>query len=234
MKKGSLMILLFMIVILSCFSSVSADEYEKPILFKNIPWGTPYKDVIETLQVTPSDHFWDWTPGGLGFEVFDEDFVYSGSYGLAMWIEPSEIKDNKVAGYPINAINLYFVYTRDENGEQIQDKDHAVLASANYSIIFWDGNGLTSADAQKNALEDLQNKLTKVYGDIDREFDSDDQYGAKSAWYGADGTLVALVCSHEDWGENSPDSIYIKYSFEGLDDLLGLAVNIDPDDIEGL
>lgn len=237
MKRYSLLFIVFVIFIFSCFNAAAAEEYEDPILFKNIPWETHYDEVLDLLQVDiPAERSWEWTPGGFDHEIFGDDFVYSDSAGISVWIEPSEIENNKVAGYPFSSINLYFVFDRDEKGDPIRDIDHAVLGYANYSIMFGDDNGVTAQELLQKALDDLKNKLSRVYGDIDRVNDSDDQYGFKSAWYGADGTVVALTCEYADWGGDTPEMILIKYSYKGLNNLIGLKDEFvaDPDDVEGL
>ena len=59
---------------------------------------------------------------------------------------------------------LNFVYTPDETGRLIKDKDHAVLCLAEYEFDFE-----SKKESYDAALEDLTNKLTLLYGDIDNQ-----------------------------------------------------------------
>ena len=81
---------------------------------------------------------------------------------------------------------------------------------------------LSSSSRQQSydaALEDLTNKLTLLYGDIDNQPSSG--YGTRALWKGAEGTLVSLNC-RKGYYLNGGNyyRININYSFEGMETLL--------------
>lgn len=211
MKKTTLLLSLMLII---CWSSSAFAEsiYEKPILFRGIEWGTPYNEVVESYENKGETV---WKPDGLDADFFNGQAKHYGEVGFAMRSGLPE--GETVAGYEVDyydGVHFNFVYTPDETGRLSEDKDHAVLCFASYMFDF--GGKIEEYNA---ALEDLTNKLTLLYGDIDSEPSAG--YGNRAVWKGAEGTLVSLYCNRGSYLNGGYYyRIFIQYSFEGMEDLL--------------
>ena len=180
---------LFILVCLCGFVTAEA-VYEKPILFREIEWGTSYNEVVETY---PNKNQNEWEPGGIDAIFYGGEAAHYGKVGFR--IRSGLPQGVTVAGYDVRDIYLNFVYTPDETGRLIQDKDHAVLCLAEYEFDFE-----SKKESYDAALEDLTNKLTLLYGDIDNQPSSG--YGTRAVWKGAYFSIFELqkrILS--EWGQ---------------------------------
>ena len=214
MKQYCALVLFFTVLLTSAFCI--ADEYEKPILFRNAEWGSSIDDTAAVLPegVNMSD------PEVLNYWHSITDYMANEGYNtqyrapLGCYTYSRSVKKAKVAGYEVDTIFMYFTYEIGDDGLLIRDNEHTDLIYAYYK--------LTPAGPD-SVYEDLLSKLTKIYGDVDNK-----QTGGSSIlyeqnlWYGADGTMVSLV--REDYSTGS-HYIYIKYGFKGADDCMEAAYN---------
>ena len=134
------------------------------------------------------------------------------------------------AGYEVDGVSFYFVYTPDETGQLSKDKDQAVLCLAEYEIYFG-----YDEEYFEESLVDLMNKLTLVYGDVDKRPTSE-YNGTNAVWKGAEDTLVSLFCEGNwhlltgDWWHR----IYIRYASGSMDTLLQAAKSAESKITDGL
>lgn len=231
MKKFVVAILIVSLVLLNLVPALG--EYDKPILFRNVPWGATYNEVIQTFpdsltmeQLEPKN----W------FSSLDE-VMYCGSseiipdsspvvyyaepkrYGfLGKSLEP--LRDVKVAGYELENLELYFTLI-PQNGEIVRAKPYTSLIYAVYHIK-------TNYDEAKSAFNDITNKLASLYGSYEQNtieyisfWDSKAAHYFQNVWRGKDGTILSLV------SQNHEGHIYIRYSFEGANDLVLTALNVE-------
>ncbi len=211
---------ILVLVLIVSFLSVTAyategkeeNEYEKPILFRNAEWESPYDEVLKVLP----DGVKMYGISGLDYWYKIEDRMYSESgdtykaeLGCYSSASSSSLKDAKVAGYEIAGLYLYFVYLPGEDGILVKDKDHTALIYAYYKLEPKDPDAVYA---------DLVSKLTSLYGDVDLHQEKDPYISyEQNLWYGAEGTMVSLV--REDYPSGN-HYIYIKYGFSGADDLM--------------
>lgn len=191
-------------------AAIAEDSPAEPILFRGIAWGTPYGEIFDESGYT-SSRDWAWEPKGLDALFFEGGGTYYGEVGFG--VESHLPQGEKVAGYSVDEIRFFFIYTPDEDGSLSDDKASAVLCFAEYDLDF--GKDKVSYDA---AFEDLTNKLTRLYGDIDSEPTSA-AYGTKAVWRGGEGTLVSLYSRRITY-LNSSDPGYelqIHYATEAMD-----------------
>ena len=193
--------------------AVPADEYEEQILFRGIEWGSNYNEAITDLggismcDLRESEYWYsikDYMNTESGMSK------YNGTLGGYTYASASSLKDLSVAGYPIESLYMYFIYTPGEEGMLIKDTEHTKLVYAYYKIKPKD---------LEAAYDDLTTKLTSLYGDVDETDHStfliDDN---QNLWYGANGTMVSVVS--RDYNTTSTKELYIKYGFAGGDDLM--------------
>ena len=212
MKRFSSVILVLMI--LFTFGSASAGEsYSDPILFRGAEWGSTYADVqivlpdgvsMRDLKTTeywfPISEFM-YDESGWGSQVKAEIGCYT-------YANSSSLKNVKVAGYDVEGLYLYFYYTPDESGNLVKDAKHTAFMYGYYKL---------EPKAPDAVYEDLVRKLSSLYGDVDEEISENFIIDKKmSLWNGADGTMVSIY--KEDYSSGS-HYIYIKYGFQGADNL---------------
>lgn len=162
-----LLVLIFLLNTVPAFADTSAGNYDGEILFRGIPWGSNYYEVIDALS-------------DIGVEKWDIEtlkrIIYISAYDREIeTYSTDDIKEFKVllhvssnripnsftvAGEHLEAINLYFIYTFAEDGTLPQDKEHTALYCAEYDF--------ERGKTQKVANETyslLGRKLSAVYGD---------------------------------------------------------------------
>ena len=200
------MILLLIPVFLVICSSVTADPADEMILFRNTPWGITYEDSKELFDLIEPAYGWN--------ETFASRFLglsnsRSGKDHLGIY-QFGALSNEKVAGYNISQIQLFYAYSVDQDGFRDTEKESAKLCIAGYVI--------DEKDTQTETIrEDLKNKLSLRYGDVDDSNETEHYY----VWYGAEGTKVSLWAQHS-WG-GSNRKIYINYSYTGCEELLDAA-----------
>ena len=216
MKK----ILAFMLTIMlvASFGVCLADTHDSAILFRNANWGAAYSEVLEKLpegvkMYAPKvSEYWRLTADRM-FDDSSWDY-YKAELGCYSYSKSSSMKNVKVAGYDVDTIYLYFLYTIDSNGLLVKDDDHTSLIYAYYKLEPKDPDAVYT---------DLVSKLTSLYGDVDlHQKKSPYTTYEQNLWYGADGTQVSLV--KEDYPSGS-HYIYIKYGFSGADEQIAAAYN---------
>lgn len=213
--KRSVSILLVLLLVCCCLSCLAETEYESPILFRNIPWGTDYDTIVadylkdEVKLSNPDGREYWYKFDDVLFDESNWDDYYNAPLGVTTYARTSSLQDLKVAGYDVYSLYLKFVSLPGDDGLLVNDNQHTALYYAYYQIAPKDGDA---------AYADLLNKLTSIYGDVDlnRVDDSFAVY-TQNVWYGADGTAVSLV---RETFPSSSDYIYIKYSYRGGDELL--------------
>lgn len=217
MKKLSF-VLALVLVLLGCVPAFASDVYSEPITFRGIPWASTLQEVRDGLDgadIHPSMDFNFWCPmiDHLYQTAQMSDNYVKGEVGFLIIASNSAFGNLKVAGYEPSVINLWFVYTADETGALAKNAAHSAFYSADYEI--------DPADPEF-AYNDLTEKLTSLYGDIDfeRQEKSIINY-TQRVWYGADGTMVSLT--KEDYNSGSC-YIHIGYGAESGFDLVKDAV----------
>lgn len=205
---------LALMILTMCFGAFADDVYEKPILFRNIEWGSSLNTALKEI------------PNGVKMRDFDEreywypvsDFIYDGNgYGTQLkanlggyvYARSSSMEGVKVAGYDVKNIYMYFLYEVGEDGLLKKDTDNTSFVYAYYLIEPKDSEAV---------FNDLTAKLTSIYGDVDiTKSDSSIISYWQNAWNGADGTVVSLV--REDYSSGT-HNIYIKYATRNADTLM--------------
>lgn len=192
-----------LLLALGCVAALA--QYEEPILFRGMAWGSSYAEIDEgenlnaLLQFTFSEN----VGRAMEMESTLDVPLDEGLVGYAEFSRPLP----EVAGYQTEDVELRFVYVPDENGDLVKDKEHTALYFAYYTI--------EPAD-RVAAYEDLTAKLTSLYGDAGYSNNGDVAQGESTVttWYGAEGTMVSL------WYSPSSSRIYIHYGYLGGDQLL--------------
>lgn len=194
---------------------------DKEILFRDIPWGTSFTDVQNIL----SD--FDWY--GMSYEhmkrypvqevLTDDDGgtdVFTNG-GINIVASPFTDKETDVAGYKTSNINLYFSYTPD--GIFSKEDSQTELYGAKYEF---------EPQNLQSMYDDIENKLTSLYGDPADVTADKNWTGAKNTytwWYGANDSVVVLGKS--DFSEVDSDfykdELWISYAWQKGDELLKAA-----------
>lgn len=212
MKKAVLCLLVFVMLLASCFAY--AEDGAAPILFRGAEWGSTFDEAIKVLpegskvRDLNTTEYW-YSVDNLLYNESVWDDSYKGELGGYTYVQSSSLKGLQVAGYDIEELKMYFVYTTGDDGLLIKDSDHTAFIYAYYKLEPKDPDA---------AYEDLLTKLTKLYGDVDvRQTDSSYIVYEQNLWDGGNGTKVSLL--REDYPTGS-HYIYIKYSFDGANDLM--------------
>lgn len=184
--KKVISLLLVLCCVVSAFSFSAYAKYDKEILFRDIPWGSNYTDVIDALKDlnvewnsitkigyrTTMDIMVDWYK--------DEETDYR-----TISLVDTKKANEKIAGLPIKSIALYFT-----------NKDTTSLFMAEYEF--------DTSNMNDSALDELFNKLAELYGAPDKNsaaFPSVDIYDyAIIPYLGKNNTTVYLV-----WGDPKLD-----------------------------
>lgn len=210
MKKALTALIVMMLVFSVSISC--ADVYEKPILFRNLAWESSYADVLQELP-NDKDTVYDIAAhtyaGGIDYLMKGGERKSRGDCGFRYY---SSNYSWTVAGYPLSKAGVAFVYVPNEDGTLNRDPDSARFFLGEYTIA------IRGEEEKQKAVEDLVQKLTRLYGDVDYTGTPWDTY---YSWYGADGTIVSLVDPVASYGKEY--EINIRYSYEGTDKLLDQA-----------
>ncbi len=171
---------LLMTAVLLC-SAFTALAYEEEITFQGIPWGSSSEDVLRVMidrllqresitpfieeygseeavrellkaQILENSSIPDFKEYALFFSDYQDGYRFDGQLGDKKPFVTLAIPLLEIAGYPGGAL-FYFVYGVDENGACIKSETH--LASVQLYL---------EAANLNEASEDLENKLTQVYG----------------------------------------------------------------------
>lgn len=217
--------MLCMILSMVAFSSITAkanvetedDNTKTKMLFRDIPWGSTYRDVKNQL------YEFDW------YEMYSEymqtysvdDIIY-GDYegikfdnsGFNMVSTPFTIKETNVAGYSTSDIMLYFAFPVTENGLEINTED-AIFYGATYEFKPKDYD---------NMYEDLRSKLASLYGVSIKTKKETDWLGIEETcnlWGVVGDVYISLRGKKVNDEESlSEDTITINYAWKDGDDLL--------------
>lgn len=212
-------ILLTSLMLSSAFF-IQCHAEEKEILFKDIPWGTSYKEAKNIL----SDNDW-YVMHHDHMKTYSVDDILLGDYegidfdnaGFNMVAYPFSNNEIDVAGYTTSNLCLYLAFPVID-GKLIQDEENAMLYGARYEF--------EPEDFEK-MYDDLTSKLSSLYGEpasLEEETDWLDIKTICTVWEGSNGTYVSLV--GEDVDEEADlwdDSLCISYAWRGGDDLLTTA-----------
>lgn len=213
MKKVFAFLLTLALLLTSCVA-FAGDEYAEPILFRGVEWGSSFEDVVKVLpdgvkMRDPKINEY-WYP--MSDMMYDESGwgnQLKGELGCYAYARSSSLKGVKVAGYEIDELYLYFIFKQDSSGKLVKDAAHTAFYYGYYKLEPKDPDAV---------YDDLVNKLSSLYGDVDEEKSSSSIIDDKMAlWNGADGTMVSIF--RQDYSSGS-HYIYIKYGFAGGDDLM--------------
>ena len=210
--------MLVVILLLSCVFAVA--EGPKPILFQNIPWGTDYTSVDNTLSDLKL-----WQIKGEAFDTKPmEDITWNRYIGKTKF-EYTDIniiahafnKEMNVAGYTTSDIVLYFAYTPVDGVLTHEDKDTA-LYGATYQFEPADTDSMVS---------DLKSKLISIYGEPNRA-GSDTDFVKNSyeitVWTDTNGGVLVLGVQHAPSDSTLyKDTIWISYIYSEADNWLQAA-----------
>ena len=178
-----------------------ADPENDKILFRNIPWGSSYQEVTSQISVNhwskPDPDYATTVKNGMmdTGDIKYMDYVRCKTRGTP---------DMKVAGYPVDSILLWFVYTQDSNGHLTRDINDTAFYLAEYVIKPKDIDVVE---------KDLIEKLTSVYGDVDEE--ATGGYTIKEhryLWYGSNKAVLVLTSQRYNSGSN-----YIRITYGWLE-----------------
>lgn len=214
-KAITLFLMACLLMAIAC--TAVADSGAKPILFRDLPWGATYAEVIEAM------------PDGLKFEVdylgneetfpksfealvtgegMDEGFtgpIIMGAIGT-----PEAAGSVKVAGYGLNSMILIFAHTAKDDGMLARDEEHTAFVIGAYGI---NPANLVTPTKVDECFDDLTAKLTMLYGEPETTVQLGE--GAQSgmtkytAWRGAEESNLYLSTD----GQHSVELLY--WSAEG-------------------
>lgn len=174
---------------------------EKEITFMDIPWGTTFDKVDETHGELDL-----WGISGEGYKTFSVDDIALGEYkGIDFEYDDINVighcRNNEidVAGYVTSDVNMYFLYTVNENNVLNQEESDSVLYGAQY--IF-------EAKNLESMTTDLKQKISSVYGEPQKTTTDTDwmkNVSAYTYWYGQNDTLLVMKSFNT---ENSTSDLY--------------------------
>lgn len=215
--KKAIALLFVLALLLNCAAGL-AEAAETTILFRGIPWGTSLAEIqreglpLQTPYHSPSI-------SSIAYRMYggEKKDYYSGDVAVNVMYTSEGLSQIKVAGYTVDRIVFNFAYV-PVDGKLVDNYENTALYCALY--MFAPSN-------YNEVLEDLANKLTLLYGDVDLTTNG------YRVWYGAEGTMASLYLDGSE--------IYLKYSFAGGEDLLIAAQDakdgksgVSPTDTEGL
>lgn len=209
MKKQVLAFVLVMVLVLPMFSVPAYAEYDEEIMFRNIPWGSNYYEVMEALEDVGIKEWGAEKPlTRLNIEAsknamwisHESESVEPEKLGFCICVDGKKMPVFTVAGFEVSEITLYFAYTFAEDGTLLLDREHTALYAASYAF-------------RKNTSQvssSLLLKLRALYGKQDAH--KSDTNGYKNAWYGKNGTDLF-------WFHNPDAMVRLTYLWEGIDAL---------------
>ena len=146
-------------------STDNTDTFSGEIQFRNIPWGTNYRDAMTYLT-------------DFSFRTRDETRISSELDNAAeMILDPREKAD--VAGYALSYVRLTLLYTV-EDGTIMKNPENIKFVRAMYYL---------NAINKDEAYEDLKVKLSALYGEgVEKTVTA----GIATTWTADDGSYVQL------------------------------------------
>ena len=231
MKKILITALMITALIGSTVRAEQETEQEKEILFRDIPWGTSYTEVNDTLRT-----FDLWTLTGEGYRTYSINEIITNNEMDGIFFENDDINiystasnhEIDVAGYTTSNIELFFAYTISD-GKLPRTEDDSALYGARYTF---------EPENPDEATADLIDKLTMIYGAPGKQESEYDEFDGNSEyvyWYGENDT--ELVLKYQDYsGEISKyinDTIYISYLWTKGDELLQEASDLLEEEARG-
>ena len=179
----------------------SADESEKEILFRGIPWFTPINEAAEMLgldgKLYEDEKLYSWGPDYLKVSAQNAGFKYSVS-GIGNTFF--------VAGYSVSEVYLYALYGHTEDTIN-RNADASKLDKASYFFDI-DGDGT-------DVYDDLFAKLCRLYGSPSEVLEeADEEY---AVWHGSNESSVILEKSRL---YSYKDSVSLSYGRTDSDSLI--------------
>lgn len=158
--KKVISLLLVMCCFVSAFSFDAHARYDKEILFRDIPWGCTAEEAIEYL----SDLDVEWEgfynlPYRDNVDIMTYEPPKNKEFYTICFNESAKINE-KVAGYDLEKITLYFALT---------DNDKQYLNRTSLYMAIYDFSGDVIRDSES---EKLTESIISMYGN----FDSIDKY----------------------------------------------------------
>lgn len=191
MRKLLTAFISFVIALAVC-GACAEGENDGQILFRGIPWGTSYTEIMGMLPegIEMIDPYKDQylTPiNSMMAHVKDGDRNLWEYIGIFIRISDfSPVKTVRVAGYDANDLRMYFAYTVGPDGRLDTDLSHCRLYYADYNFSsYGEDTDIMQAD--------LAAKMTALYGEA---FYADGVY----YWFGKDATIASLTRSDANFG----------------------------------
>jgi hypothetical protein len=206
---------------LSVVTPVSA-QTDKEITFRDIPWGTNYTDVDNTLG-----EFNLMKIAGEDYQTKSiDDIIYGDYQGIDFKYNDINIigsslnNDVDVAGYTPEQIQVYLAYV-PVNGVITHADGDSSLYGAQYEFY------PVNIDQMES---DLKEKLSNLYGKPDDEKDDKDWLNSSmhyTFWNGANDTELVLKSVRPSEDDTlTENTIYISYIWKKGDELLQAAEDI--------
>ena len=118
-------LLLSLLMVVSFCCALADDVYSEPILFRGASWGTTCREVLKKLpegvKMRDLKTMEYWYP--MSDMMYDESGwgnQLKAEIGCYCYATSSSLKGVKVAGYDVESIYLYFIFTQDKNGKLAQ------------------------------------------------------------------------------------------------------------------
>ncbi len=190
------------------------------ITFRDIPWGTSYADAKELLSDLDL-----WKLTGESYKTYSVEDITLGDYkGISFEKNDINIIGNTwnshidVAGYTTEDITLFFAYV-PVDGVLTKTEEDSALYGARYEF---------KPENLSEAADDLEEKLSSLYGEPDSTKTDSDIWGNKYTyitWTGKRNTEVVMkICDSSQCSLSFYyDEIYISYVWLKGDELLQTA-----------
>ena len=208
------------LLIICCFVSLVSScvyaEYDRDILFNEIPWETTYRETIETLSNKYNVEFTEPT--------FDTTGITTILYNAEKYGEIPFSTCTQFTVYSLSTINIAelpavmtLIFYFDNDGNDIkntkEDVDSAVLGYAKYTFLtseeeeqFKAVNGIVDDGTERKMAEELKLKLEVLYG----EFDERKIHNKSSEWV-KNYTVFGIDKNTELVFAISPRNISVEY-----------------------
>ena len=212
MKKAAIALVVLLLVSLSFPCALA--KTDKEIAFRNIPWGSSYREAVAALDKDglsiDSGFKFDMSTATAENLIFDEyDFF---NYNVGFFKKNHyNAKPINVAGYEVESTKAYFVFVPSTDGSFPADEENSVFFAAEYELEVKDVDAV---------LEDLKGKLSSLYGNDFAKKETD--FIFQRTWYSwkdDQGNIVSLQGEKSDYSSE----IHIWYTWGGANDLLQAA-----------
>lgn len=200
--KKIISVLLSICMLVACYSAFAEEANGKPILFREIEWGSSLPEVISKLpteiklnNLRPDSSYHVEDAMTDGQKNYFDGHVVGYTYARS-----SSLEGIKVAGYELSGLRLRFAWVPDENGLIVEDDNHTALFFAEYEIEPKDLDAVYA---------DLTTKLSSIYGEpVSTKTSGSIIDYVYTVWNGGNGTMLALVSEVYSSGSKN---IYIRY-----------------------